>query len=131
LGDDILHGDGRVALAGDLVSRGDVVLAAELPGLLAAGAVPLDDWLVWLDGAAVRWLGSGAGFGAFVVPLAGDADGDDLVEGGGGDDLLFGGLGQDDLIGGSSDLFGLVTSAQRPDGADTIFGGNGDDWDGA
>ena len=39
---------------------------------------------------------------------------------------IFGGLGQDDIIGGSSDLFGLTTPAMRPDGIDTIYGGNGD-----
>jgi Ca2+-binding RTX toxin-like protein len=54
------------------------------------------------------------------------ADGDDLVEGGGGGDLLLGGLGQDDLMGGSSTFFGFTLRSQRPDGADKIFGGNGD-----
>jgi Ca2+-binding RTX toxin-like protein len=53
-------------------------------------------------------------------------DRDDHIEGGGGADTIFGGLGQDSIIGGSSDLFGLVTAAQRPDGADTVYGGNGD-----
>ncbi len=52
-------------------------------------------------------------------------DGDDYIEGNGGDDLIFGNLGQDDLIGGSSELFGLVTTAQRPDGQDVILGGAG------
>lgn len=52
-------------------------------------------------------------------------DGDDYIEGNGGSDLLFGNLGQDDLIGGSSSLFGLTSTASRPDGADTIFGGAG------
>ena len=37
---------------------------------------------------------------------------------------MYGGLGQDDLIGGSSDLFGLTTAAMRPDGSDTIYGGD-------
>lgn len=54
-----------------------------------------------------------------------DSDGDDYIEGGGGNDLIFGGLGQDDIAGGSSSLFGLTDRMQRPDGADTIFGGNG------
>jgi Ca2+-binding RTX toxin-like protein len=53
-------------------------------------------------------------------------DADDHIEGGGGDDTVHGGLGQDSILGGSSDLFGLVTQAQRPDGVDTVFGGNGD-----
>ncbi|MFH0882471.1 MAG: Calx-beta domain-containing protein, partial [bacterium] len=52
--------------------------------------------------------------------------GDDYVEGNGGGDTIYGGLGQDDLIGGNSSLFGLTTHDQRPDGSDTIHGGNGD-----
>ena len=52
-------------------------------------------------------------------------DGDDYMEGNGGNDLMYGGLGQDDMIGGSSDLFGLTTKVQRPDGTDTMFGGAG------
>ena len=54
-------------------------------------------------------------------------DGDDYIEGNGGADVIFGNLGQDDLIGGSSNLFGLTTAAQRPDGSDLIFGGAGTD----
>jgi Ca2+-binding RTX toxin-like protein len=41
--------------------------------------------------------------------------------------VIFGNLGQDDIIGGSSSLFGLINRTQRPDGADTIFGGAGTD----
>ena len=41
--------------------------------------------------------------------------------------MIFGNLGQDDIIGGSSNLFSLTTAAQRPDGADLIFGGAGTD----
>ena len=52
-------------------------------------------------------------------------DGTDYVEGGGGHDVIFGNQGQDDLIGGSSDMFTLLTPAQRPDGTDLIFGGSG------
>ena len=52
-------------------------------------------------------------------------DGDDYIEGGGGNDVMFGNLGQDDIIGGSSNLFGLGTPEQRPDGDDIIFGGAG------
>jgi Ca2+-binding RTX toxin-like protein len=54
-----------------------------------------------------------------------DIGGDDYVEGNGGDDTIYGGLGQDDLIGGNSSLFGLTRAEQRPDGSDTIYGGNG------
>jgi len=54
-----------------------------------------------------------------------DSDADDYMEGNGGDDLMYGGLGQDDIIGGSSELFGLETEVERPDGADIIFGGAG------
>ena len=59
------------------------------------------------------------------APSSAATDGDDYIEGNGGNDLIFGNLGQDDLIGGSSDLFSLTTPAQRPDGADIIFGGAG------
>ena len=52
-------------------------------------------------------------------------DGNDYIEGGGGNDVIFGNLGQDDIIGGSSSLFSLTSAAQRPDGADLIFGGSG------
>ena len=56
-------------------------------------------------------------------------EGDDWLYGMVGDDVMFGGLGQDDLIGGSSDLFTLdvynVSTNERPDGSDLIFGGAG------
>ena len=52
-------------------------------------------------------------------------DGDDYVEGNGGNDTIFGNGGQDDLIGGSSHHYGLSDPSQRPDGADTIYGGAG------
>jgi Ca2+-binding RTX toxin-like protein len=61
----------------------------------------------------------------FNVPEATTTDGDDYIEGNGGNDLIYGGLGQDDLIGGSSDLFGLDTLEERPDGSDVIYGGAG------
>ena len=51
-------------------------------------------------------------------------DGDDYIEGNAGADTLFGDLGQDDIVGGSSSLFGL-SSANRADESDTIFGGSG------
>ncbi|MES2098682.1 MAG: LEPR-XLL domain-containing protein [Pseudomonadota bacterium] len=55
------------------------------------------------------------------------SDGDDYMEGNGGRDLMYGGLGQDDMIGGSSALFGLDAEIERPDDADTMFGGAGID----
>jgi hypothetical protein len=55
------------------------------------------------------------------------SDGDDYIEGNGGKDVIFGNLGQDDIIGGSSGLFSLTSFSQRPDDADTIFGGAGTD----
>ena len=55
-----------------------------------------------------------------------DVGGDDYIEGNGGDDIVFGGLGQDDIVGGSSEHYNLNSPAARPDGADVIFGGNGD-----
>ncbi|MCF2147132.1 DUF4347 domain-containing protein [Desmonostoc muscorum LEGE 12446] len=65
---------------------------------------------------------------ASVEDFAGvGTDGDDYIEGNGGSDRIFGNLGQDDIIGGSSNLFSLTTPSQRPDGADTIFGGAGTD----
>ncbi|MEW6155801.1 MAG: hypothetical protein AB1813_00100 [Verrucomicrobiota bacterium] len=56
--------------------------------------------------------------------LSQSSDGDDYIEGNGGDDLIYGNLGQDDILGGNSDMFGLVTPAQRPDGSDVIYGGS-------
>lgn len=74
------------------------------------GAVTID--IVTTRRSVEDWAGPGT-------------DGDDYIEGGGGNDVIFGGLGRDDIIGGSSSLFGLTTPGQRPDGADTIFGGAG------
>ncbi len=79
------------------------------------------------DGTITRAVGDD---GTTLTPSVEDfdgigTDGDDSIEGGGGADVIFGGLGQDDIIGGSSDRYGLVTPAQRPDGVDRIFGGAG------
>ena len=64
--------------------------------------------------------------GGVLNPSIGSAtDGDDYIEGNGGADLIFGDFGQDDILGGSSNLFGLTTATDRPDGADVIFGGAG------
>ena len=58
-----------------------------------------------------------------------DVGGDDYIEGNGGGDTIYGGLGQDDIVGGSSSLFNLDGSDLRPDGADTLYGGNNDATD--
>ena len=64
-------------------------------------------------------------FGQLGNDILNGGEGADYLEGNGGSDTMYGGLGQDDLIGGSSDLFGLTTTDQRPDGSDTIYGGTG------
>src|SRR6185437_14444474 len=74
------------------------------------------------DGSIWQPVGTLASPGTSGAVLA--TDGADYVEGGPGNDLVFGGGGQDDLIGGNSPLY-LPAGAPRPDGADTIFGGNG------
>jgi Ca2+-binding RTX toxin-like protein len=95
-GDDTLHGDGQIVSL-------EIVLASFQGQLPQYELLPLSE------------------------PVEGsDIGGDDYVEGNGGGDLIYGGLGQDDLIGGSSTLYGLATPDQRPDGADEIYGGNGD-----
>ncbi|HEX4999276.1 MAG TPA: LEPR-XLL domain-containing protein, partial [Terriglobia bacterium] len=64
---------------------------------------------------------------SLVATITGsDSGGDDYIEGNGGEDTIFGGLGQDDIVGGSSDFYGLGSAVLRPDGADVIYGGNGD-----
>jgi Ca2+-binding RTX toxin-like protein len=55
-----------------------------------------------------------------------DFGGDDYIEGNGGGDTIYGGLGQDDIVGGNSSLYNLNAPSLRPDGADTVFGGDGD-----
>ena len=78
------------------------------------------------DGSVTLNVGTYATPGNSIGDFAGvGTDGNDYIEGGGGNDLIFGGWGQDDIVGGSSDLFGTTTPAQRPDGSDEIFGGNG------
>lgn len=95
LGDDFIHGD------------------AIIPVAIAADGT--------IDRAAVR----AAALFATEFWAGADSDGDDYIEGGGGNDFIFGGPGQNDIAGGSSSLFGLTDRMQRPDGADTIYGGNG------
>ena len=115
LGNDIIQGDGTI---------GPRAGSAALTFTLADGNT--------LTVAAPTAYTAGRA-GGFAAPLAVVAsfeartDGDDYIEGNGGADVIFGNLGQDDLIGGSSNLFGLTTAAQRPDGSDLIFGGAGTD----
>ncbi len=105
-GDDVLFGE-----LGDDQIHGD----ATLPVTVAADGT--------IDRTALRATATAL----FTTNFwAGDTtDGDDYIEGNGGADLIFGGLGQDDIVGGSSSLFGLTDRLQRPDGGDTIYGGNG------
>ncbi|MCW2959494.1 MAG: hypothetical protein JWP18_2297, partial [Solirubrobacterales bacterium] len=151
-GDDVLTGDNAVVRAttsrlsplvrdlpaGSLYDADGVLLAGETPRADPAGTRLRDITLLDHDAAtqaAARpvfgddALTGGAGQDLLLGGLGADrlqgGDGDDHLEGGGGDDLLFGDAGQDDLIGGSSPLFGLTTVAQRPDGADVLFGGDG------
>ncbi|MBW7894669.1 MAG: hypothetical protein H3C27_06100, partial [Opitutaceae bacterium] len=97
LGNDFIHGDSTLPV--DVAANGTVDRAA-------------------VRTAAAELFTSNLWIGA-------DSDGDDYIEGNGGDDLIFGGLGQDDIVGGSSSMYGLTEYNQRPDGADTIYGGNG------
>ena len=78
-----------------------------------------------IDGAQVGASRDGTGALVITPSVAATTDGDDYIEGDGGNDVIFGNLGQDDIIGGSSDLFSLVTTTQRPDGGDLLFGGAG------
>jgi Ca2+-binding RTX toxin-like protein len=86
----------------------------------------LGDDILHGDGQLVQGP-SGLVLAPLLVTVAGsDIGGDDYIEGNGGNDLIYGGLGQDDLVGGSSSFYNLLLPSQRPDGSDTIFGGNGD-----
>ncbi|MBY5161789.1 choice-of-anchor D domain-containing protein [Salsipaludibacter albus] len=107
--------------AGDATRWGDDMAAGGAGHDLVFGQ--LGDDVLHGDGVLLTLAG-----GPWTIVAATDpsTDGDDHVEGNGGDDVVHGGLGRDSIIGGSSDLFGLVTRAMRPDGSDTIFGGNGD-----
>jgi Ca2+-binding RTX toxin-like protein len=127
IGDDVLHGDGRVALVEDIDHVSGTVLTADpdLANRVAGWGGPfpasVDDGVVSFRGGTYR---------AWVLKLDGAValDGNDYIEGGSGDNLIFGGLGQDDIIGGSSSLFGLDTPALRPVGSNVIYGGNADHW---
>ncbi len=82
------------------------------------------------DGSIDEAVGASRNAAGYLVldpSVEATTDGDDYIEGGGGSDVVFGNLGRDDIIGGSSALFSLVTKAQRPDGADLLFGGAGTD----
>ncbi|HEY2541977.1 MAG TPA: hypothetical protein VGH92_02880 [Gaiellaceae bacterium] len=97
------------------------------PAVDPSGA--LERTVVLYDGAGSDTIFGGPGndmiFGQGGNDTLHGGDGNDYIEGGAGSDLIYGDQGQDILIGGSSDLFGYGTPALRPDGADTIFGGDG------
>jgi hypothetical protein len=104
LGHDVIQGDGSID---DAVAGIAHVGAARVPNVDGFG---IDD--------PVGPLTVVASFEALT-------DGQDYIEGGGGRDVVFGGLGQDDIVGGSSDFYSLVTSENRPDSDDWLFGGAG------
>jgi len=96
--------------------------------VIAGGA---DDDVIFGQLGADTLHGDGRLDGTVLAPLTAtiagsDVGGDDYIEGNGASDTVYGGLGQDDIIGGSSSLYNLTDPAMRPDGADTLFGGNGD-----
>ena len=110
LGNDTIQGDGSI----DLVSAGSA-------SACTAGGHPGSATVASRVGAC-----KDASYNMLLNPsVDSSSDGDDYIEGGGGDDVIFGNQGQDDIVGGSSNFFGLTTPAQRPDGADTIYGGSG------
>ena len=86
-----------------------------------------DGWIVENDPQVDVSAGRGSDL-LLVVTASVDYsnDGDDYIEGNGGNDLIFGNFGQDDIIGGSSDFYQLNDLSARPDGADIIFGDNGE-----
>lgn len=117
LGNDVIQGDGSI---GTFTPGAGALLRQQL----GAGTVALTSY------GAGRAPGVDSRFeNALTVTPSFEAatDGDDYIEGNGGNDVVFGNLGQDDVIGGSSNVFGLDTSAKRPDGDDLIFGGAGTD----
>lgn len=125
LGDDIIQGDGMIELVatsttiagpngtGDIrdafVDQSFVVAPYEIARLDVLPVLP-------------------ANLSALVFRLAtAETDGDDYIEGNGGNDRIYGNGGQDDLIGGSSEYAtGGGSEANRPDGADMIYGGSAD-----
>ena len=144
LGNDVIQGDGTIGV-GWLDAAGSLLDQAGYTRNLAAAQLSLTR----LDGSAVTitdFTHYGANRGPVPSELAdfdftldpsqdlqvqagfeGRYDGDDYIEGNGGNDVIFGNRGQDDILGGSSDLFGFVDPAQRPDGSDLLFGGAGTD----
>ncbi len=119
LGNDVIQGDGGIALAHAATSH--------------AGASRTPDGCVLTTTAGDNPTHAGTcdliGDLDLVPSFDAQTDGQDYIEGGGGNDIVFGNLGQDDIVGGSSDFFSLTTPAHRPDGADLIFGGSGTNAD--
>ncbi|TXS95200.1 calcium-binding protein [Parahaliea maris] len=128
LGDDIIQGDGLVAL-GELKQPGDFDIYNP-----AQDAEPSFDLRSFTQRVDLN-PGNDQGFTLRFDVFESLDDGDDYIEGNGGNDRIYGNLGQDDLIGGSSMLFGLGdndpihdladANVLRPDGADMIYGGAG------
>jgi Ca2+-binding RTX toxin-like protein len=119
LGDDIMQGDGAIVRLFPHKEEGDH--EAYDPAQNADPSFDLRNFTVRFDLNIANDEEETARFNV-VEHLD---DGDDYMEGNGGNDRMYGNLGQDDIIGGSSTLFGLDSNAQRPDGADLIYGGAG------
>ncbi|MCL5281932.1 MAG: hypothetical protein M1376_18715 [Planctomycetes bacterium] len=106
LGNDLMQGDGAIE-SSEVADPQDFGFISRPITIVDTGTNPDTDETLYFN----------------IPELLSDAD--DYLEGNGGSDLMYGGLGQDDMIGGSSELFGLITEAMRPDGSDVIFGGAG------
>jgi Ca2+-binding RTX toxin-like protein len=134
LGDDIMQGDGLIAISEDGQEKMPGQFDAYNPAQDADPSFDIRNFNQRVDLMAGNDKTHTLRFDVFEAL----DDGDDYLEGNGGNDRIYGNLGQDDLIGGSSTLFGLGNDDQvnnpdgsipghvlRPDGADMIYGGAG------
>ena len=119
LGDDVMQGDGAIERLNPAKNPG--AFDPFNPAQDAEPTFDLRNFVVRFDLDPLNDEDETARYAVFEDL----ADGDDYMEGNGGNDRMYGNLRQDDIIGGSSTLFGLVGNAQRPDGADLIYGGAG------